>query len=540
MRRLALFASALVSLFAFAGCAADSAGGEEATDEGAFSSDQATLLDFEFDGSLVTDSSWNDKQTIQDQLLYTIGHLNAQKSVGRLDTLELTNITKTNVGGKIEIAYHAKLPVAWGSKTNLPATYELKLPKDVSHAGQQAFTEAHKRTCVDWAAHDVDAGSMWYYYRPARSGCGITDAEVVKLTATATRSTLNTTGKYPELHEVWKDDRLEVISIFGKNEATGGASDVGVTAFNSFVRMMKARLRDAQLTTVPANVSDRPGPDVKDVTVEGTLPDGKKVKVTALLVDAITSVWAGFDARYESLTPSADLVMYNGHAGLGQNVRALARKGRWLPAKYQMFFMNGCDTFAYVDGSLAQTRAALNPDDPGGTKYMEFITNAMPSYFHSMAAASTAMVNGLLEIEQPKTYDKIFEGIDRAEVVLVTGEEDNVYEPGMPLGSGGGGGDPDGVFTPFEESGSVARNAEESFSYDAPAGTYTVVLSGTGDADLYVKKNAPAAARVYDCRPYKNGSAETCEVTFDAPGKLHVMVRGYAANSTFTVKGSKR
>ncbi|MDF2692267.1 MAG: Alkaline serine protease [Labilithrix sp.] len=540
MRRFALLTAALVSVLALAAGCADAEEGDEATDEGAFSSNQATLLDFEFDGSLVTDSSWNDKQTIQDQLLYTIGHLNAQKSVGRLDTLELTNITKTNAGGKIEIKYHAKLPVAWGSKTNLPTRYEFKLPKDISFAGQQAFTEAHKHECVDWGAHDVDTGSMWYYYRPAQSGCQITDAEVVKTTATATRSTTNTTGKYPELHKVWEDDRLEVISIFGKNEATGGAGDVGVNGFNSFVRTMKTQLRDARLATTPANVSDAPGPDVKDVTIEGTLADGKKVKVTALLVDAITSVWPGFDARYESLTPSADLIMYNGHAGLGQNVRALARKGRWVPGKYQMFFMNGCDTFAYVDGSLAQTRAALNPDDPAGTKYMEFITNAMPSYFSSMPAASAAMVNGLLSFAQPKTYDKIFENIDRAEVVLVTGEEDNTYAPGMPIGSGGNNGNNGGTFTPFEESGSVAKNIEKAFSYDAPAGKYTIVLSGTGDADLYVKKNAPAAARAYDCRPYKNGSAETCEVTFDAPGKLHVMVRGYAASSTFTVKGSKQ
>lgn len=540
MRRFALIASSLVSLLAFAGCAADAEPDDAATDEGEFSSNQATLLDFEFDGSLVTDSSWNDKQTIQDQLLYTIGHLNAQKSVGRLDTLELTNITKTNVGGKIEIKYHAKLPVAWGSKTNLPTRYEFKLPKDISFAGQQAFTEAHKTTCVDWAAHDVDTGSMWYYYRPANSGCRITDAEVVKLTATATRSTSNTTGKYPELHKVWEDDRLEVISIFGKNEETGGANDVGVRGFNSFVRTMKTQLRDAQLTTLPANVSDAPGPDVKDVTIEGTLADGKKVKVTALLVDAITSVWQGFDARYESLTPTADLIMYNGHAGLGQNVRALARKGRWVSGKYQMFFMNGCDTFAYVDGSLAQTRAAINPDDPSGTKYMEFITNAMPSFFSSMPAASAAMVNGLLSYAQPKTYDKIFENIDRAEVVLVTGEEDNVYQPGMPLGSGGNDGGGNATFTPFEESGTLARNAEKAFSYDAPAGKYTIVLSGTGDADLYVKKNAPAALRTYDCRPYKSGSAESCEVTLDAPGKLHVMVRGFAASSTFTVKGSRQ
>jgi hypothetical protein len=544
MRRFAFLSAALVSVLTLAAGCADVEEGDDATDEGAFSSNQATLLDFEFDGSLVTDSSWNDKQTIQDQLLYTIGHLNAQRSVGRLDTLQLTNITKTNAGGRIEIKYHAKLPVAWGSKTNLPTRYEFKLPKDVSLAGQQAFTEAHKHECVDWGAHDVDAGSMWYYYRPTQSGCQISDAEVVKITATATRSTTNTTGKYPELHKVWEDDRLEVISIFGKNEESGGAGDVGVNGFNSFVRTMKTQLRDAQLTTTPANVADAPGPDIKDVTIEGKFADGKTVKVTALLVDAITSVWQGFDARYESLTPSADLIMYNGHAGLGQNVRALARKGHWLPGKYQMFFMNGCDTFAYVDGSLAQTRAALNPDDPSGTKYMEFITNAMPSYFSSMPAASAAMVSGLLSYAAPKTYDKIFENIDRAEVVLVTGEEDNIYTPGMPLGSGGNsggnGGDNGAAFTPFEESGTVAKNEEKAFSYDAPAGKYTIVLSGTADADLYVKKNAPAAARTYDCRPYKNGSAETCEVTFDAPGKLHVMVRGYAASSTFTVKGTKQ
>jgi hypothetical protein len=238
---------------------------------------------------------------------------------------------------------------------------------------------------------------------------------------------------------------------------------------------------------------------------------------------------------------TADLIAYNGHAGLGQNVRALARMGRWNPGKYQVFFMNGCDTFAYVDGSLAQTRATINPDDPTGTKYMEFVTNALPSYFHSMAGASAALVKGFMNVDAPMTYDKMFEGIDRAEVVLVTGEEDNVFQPGMPLGSGGGGDNGGGAttFTPFEESDTVARSAEKAFAYDVPAGKYLVELAGTGDADLYVKKNAAAAQRVYDCRPYKNGSAETCSVTFDAPGKLHVMVRGYAATSDFTLKGRK-
>ena len=147
VRTLAPVALSLLALStgALAGCSAESP--DATSGEEAFSSNQATLLDFEFDAELVTDFSWNDKQTIQDQLLYTIGHLNGNNSVGRLDDLTLSEVKKEDAGGgKSKITYHAKLPVAWGSKTNLPTSYELKLPKDVSSSGQQAFTDKHKES----------------------------------------------------------------------------------------------------------------------------------------------------------------------------------------------------------------------------------------------------------------------------------------------------------------------------------------------------------------------------------------------------------
>ena len=549
MRRSLASSLALTSLASLVvllapGCA-DPAG--SATDEGDFSSNQATLLDFEFDGELLSDYAWNPQQTIQDQLLYTIGHLNADNSVGRLDNVTLTNVQKTTEGGKTKITYHAKLPVAWGRKANLPTSYALSLPRDVSMAGQQAFTDKYKHDCVDWGAHDVDTGSMWYYYRPRKQGCAITDAELVKVTATVTKSAQNTTGKYPEYHKVWEDDRLEVVAIFGKFKDGATSGDAGIDGYDEFVASMKRKMTGlAEVKTTPANVTDRPGVSAPDVSFEGKLPDGKVVKVTALLVDNVSSAPESFYQRYEQLSPTADLIAYNGHAGLGQNVRALARRGKFSPGKYQMFFMNGCDTFAYVDGSLAQTRATLNPDDPTGTKYMEFVTNAMPSFFHAMAEGTTTMMDGLLSYKQPKTYDAIFEKVDRSEVVLVTGEEDNVFTPGMPIGSGnngGGGGNGGGAsFTPFEEKGSVARQEEKAFAYDVPAGTYTVDMTGTNDADLYVRKNARPAStnNQWDCRPYASGSKETCVVTFQEPGKLHVVVRGYATGpSTFAVKGSR-
>lgn len=95
--------------------------GEDVDGDGkADSSVEATVLDFEFDGELVTDWAASARSVIQDQLLYSIGHLNGNRSVGRLDRLVLSDIATTQEGGKTHIRYHARMPVAWGSKTTCP------------------------------------------------------------------------------------------------------------------------------------------------------------------------------------------------------------------------------------------------------------------------------------------------------------------------------------------------------------------------------------------------------------------------------------
>jgi hypothetical protein len=271
---------------------------------------------------------------------------------------------------------------------------------------------------------------MWYFYRPAAPGCHIDAADLIQTTASARVSTRNTTGKYPEYDQIWADNTLRVVAIFGKFKVGDTtADDAGIAAYNSFIRAVGTALAGPDLVTTPAVVPSDPGVSVPDITWSKPMGRGRDVEVTALLVDEVSSAPESFYARYEQLTPAADLIIYSGHAGLGQNVRALARRGQFVPKKYTVFFMNGCDTFAYVDGSLAQTRAALNPDDPTGTKYMEIVTNAMPAFFASMAGASMALVSGLLQVDHPLTYEQIFANIDPSQVVLVTGEEDNVFTP---------------------------------------------------------------------------------------------------------------
>ncbi|MBM4394332.1 MAG: PPC domain-containing protein [Deltaproteobacteria bacterium] len=501
----------------------------------------ATVLDFEFDGVLVTDFAWDAKRVIQDQLLYTIGHLNGDKSVGRLDRVDLSNVvTATDPDGRKRVTYHARMPVAWGSKTNLPAKYAFTLPLDVSYEGQRKFTEKYKDACVDWGAHDVDSGSMWYYYRPARGGCALADADVVRVEAAVAVSAVNTTGKYPEYHKVWEDQTLRVVAVFGKYEdGATSPGDAGIAAYDEFVAATRARLAQLQLRTTPETVPQDPGVQVPDVEFHATLADGRTVIVNALLVDNVAGATAAFYDRYEALSTRADLIAYNGHAGLGQNVRALAKRGVWTAGQYVIVFMNGCDTFAYVDGSLAETRAAVNPDDPEGSRYLDFVVNAMPAYFASDSEATLAIVDGLLAYATPRTYEVIFKGIDPHQVVLVTGEQDNVYHPGY--GEDGTPTDGTEAWTGLLDEGTVAADEERRFETPAlAAGAYVFEISGQGDADLYVRVGSAPTETLYDCRPYRTGSDETCEVDLTTPAVVHVMVRGWADSSTYVLLGSVR
>ncbi len=507
------------------------------SDDGkADSSDLAVFVDAEWDGTLVTDSSFNDQATVQSQLFYTIGQLNGMNSVGRIDKAVISNVVKTTVNGRTQLKYHAKLLVAWGNKNAVPTSIVLKQPLDVSSSGQQAFADKYKTTCIDASAHDVDTGSMFYYYRPKASGCTLAAADVNTVTATFSPSPVQTTGKFPEYNKIWEDGRLEVVAIFGKNvDGATASSDDGIAAFNRFVAAMRQELGTHNLTTVPASVPTSPGVSAPDVEFNATLADGKKIRVVALLTDNVRIGLSQptFRARYENLSSRADYIVYNGHAGLGTNVRAMASAGKWVQGQYVVIQMNGCDTFAYIDDALFRAHKNINPDDTTGFKYIDIVNNGMPAFFHELSNTTMAMFRGLVAFDQPKTYEQIFRSIDTSQVVLVTGEQDNAFTPG-------GGGQPL-PWPGLTDSGSVAKNAQRTWATPTvAAGDYEFTITGTNDADLYVRVGTAPTTTAFDCRPYKTGSNETCRVTLAQPAAINVMVRGYStAVSTFSIAGKK-
>ncbi len=85
---------------------------------------------------------------------------------------------------------------------------------------------------------------------------------------------------------------------------------------------------------------------------------------------------------------------------------------------------------------------------------------------------------------------------------------------------------------------SGAKDSETVYTLVVPAGQdklKIVITGGTGDADLYVKKDAVPTTSSWDYRPFLNGNEETVDVNSPAAGTWYIMLRGFQAYAGVTL-----
>ncbi len=88
---------------------------------------------------------------------------------------------------------------------------------------------------------------------------------------------------------------------------------------------------------------------------------------------------------------------------------------------------------------------------------------------------------------------------------------------------------------------SDVKDGQKFWSLNVPSGQTTLTFTisgGTGDADLYVQSGTKPTLTAYQCRPYKNGNAETCTFSPPTAGTYYVMLHAYAAYSGVTLTGT--
>ncbi len=91
-------------------------------------------------------------------------------------------------------------------------------------------------------------------------------------------------------------------------------------------------------------------------------------------------------------------------------------------------------------------------------------------------------------------------------------------------------------------TGLAASSGQElTYTMDVPAGATSLSFNmsgGTGDADIYVKFGSAPTSSDWECRPYKTGNTETCDIATAQAGTYYVVVKAYATFSGVSLTGS--
>ncbi len=410
----------MVAAFSFLACASAPEPLPEVQDEDALTSKEAQFVDFVFRGEVLAARTDDAHKAIVQQLFYTVGPLTLREGNSQVGRVTLTEVNESIVDGKKRISYAARLPVAWRKTAKVAATYDIVLPRDLTTIA--AFNGKYVGACGE-LEHGVAIESFWYDFNPSALNCHLADADVTRLTVAVEPNTKVTEGKYPEYDLAWSDGALDVVSVFNTHDGSGRREEV-----QAFIDGAKRALVGA---TVVDNVR---GPSLlRDVTITGKVRVGgvdRPVTINALEIDSLYESGPDFAERYGPLSERADLVTYVGHSVLGKNTRALSEMSRAKAGKYQLFVFNSCDSFAYADTTLTERHAAVNgAGDPDGTKYLDVMTNVLPSYVVNESSSLLVVLRAMLRRDTPASYDRILAGLPADQMVVVWGEGDNTFHP---------------------------------------------------------------------------------------------------------------
>lgn len=403
--------------------ACGSTGDAESGSEDAITSNDGKVVELRFQGEVVGRKDDTARKAIASQLQYLNGILttdvrgNAQAAMP-----VLSNVRETVDGDKKRITYEAAVAAVWPKRSEPPASYELTLPRDTTALA--SFNAKYDGRC---GVNEYGRETFWHDFNPKAPGCTIDAGDVVTATASVAPHSQLTQDKYPEYDQVWSDDALDVVAVFGII-SSNTPSDEGARTREKLLAEVQASLDTSERTEAPATRGV-----LAESTVRGTKTiDGRArtVNVTAFLVQEASSAGSAFDERYEAATATADLVVYEGHSGLGQNINALARHTGATAGKYQLVYFYGCQTLAYLEPTMLERRITLNGEarDPEGTKFLDVIATALPAYGDG-GRSTLGLYRALLEPAAPKTFNQLIDGISSLHLVTVFGEHDNTFEP---------------------------------------------------------------------------------------------------------------
>lgn len=369
------------------------------------------------------------RSLILSQLRFSIGQLGWFGSILQYSWLEIQIGEVTEETPELLLVrYSVQGRIAWSRDELRPDTFEMILPARGDRAGLQKFYKTYGTRCRD---DDLSTPEeFFYYFYPLSETCPLNREQASeKHQAVRARWSLevhpdNFSERYPEYDQIWSDRRLDMTVLFSKNKSGSTSNnDAGIKSYNN--TYLKLVRKFGKPDFISHKFTGVPGVRFPVLKVQFNIPEGL-LTVHLRLVDTIAGTDAEFIKWYEDRTFDSDAIMYNGHSGLGINIEKIATLGKFKSGKYQIFFLNGCGTFAYFSEDLFKRHGLVNPGS-APSKHLDVMTNAFSSYFSQNPDATLTFIVSL--IDQKENYMSMMKKIDPRQRILVDGEIDNFWKP---------------------------------------------------------------------------------------------------------------
>ena len=285
---------------------------------------------------------------------------------------------------------------------------------------------------------------FWYFWDPEQKGCPLSHDNENVLRFDGTLKMLESTElTYPDYDKLYGNNfngnNLDIAVFYGyindvNSLRRAPRGDDGRIALN----YLDSALRDSGFSLYEKKDAFRVYQDERETRginylrkYEKTIRAlGKQVHVRILVLLADTEIESKditFHRYLVNALKSADIVVYDGHSGLGDtlNLASLPRF-QFNQDKYQLFFFNGCSSYPYYTGSFFTAK--------GGTENLDILSAGLPTYSSNSGPNTVSFLNSFIE-GRTRSYQKILSDLENSNsdqgwfLLGVSGDEDNSWYP---------------------------------------------------------------------------------------------------------------
>jgi hypothetical protein len=237
----------------------------------------------------------------------------------------------------------------------------------------------------------INASNYFYYFDPFKEGCPLKDSAELIEAVFELRSSADTRTVWPEFDRLAEDGQISMMVLFGQIEYGDlKKEDKGWVSYTQFISNLAWKGFEEKETFA----------EERGKRFETEYYGGLKVGIDVYSPKALARNLPSADrnALFKRATNNYEIVHYDGHSSYG-TLDALEQPEAFLPEKYQIVFMDGCESYSYYTKQIFKGK--INDKDPTGQKYVDVVNNVEPSNTGSHTTA--------LEL-----WLAIFEGADAA------------------------------------------------------------------------------------------------------------------------------